>query len=534
MERVMGSIRIVLAVFLVIGGGIFPLFAGGLAAGTAIEPPANSATGVENRYEAQSTTNLVVAVSGTVLPDGGEITTTNNPTLSLELASDSTVEVVSVRIDGTTSQSYVPNATTLQETTTLNLDSGSHQLSIIVRTADSTMSYSATVIEDSAAPLMTFESPISAGFVGENGTYEQLNESYTLNQSSVRLTGNIQDQSAIKSALITRTYNYEYGGPQTAKRQIKITELANKTISQHLRLGPFQPDVGSGVNTLTVELRDEFGHIRTYETEIRVTDTAAPNITIAERKPVATRSAVKITAQASDRVGLTSVGFRLGPENGSGQQYIYAERNPMKQAITKTVTPTIDVIDGTRNITLLTTDYAGETTAREVSVNYTELVTPQIQFNEAQTGSVGPQTVQVAGRVDAGQITRVRVETLGPDGDTLDLNSVYSGGITENVSFTETLTTDIYPATIQVRAVDTTGTEHTKTIEVAQSEPIETSTGTTTQTTPQVTIEQNPPLAPIRDSSNKGILSAIVENLEMLAIGVLLLLGGGMVYTRLT
>ncbi|MUV59470.1 hypothetical protein [Halobacterium sp. CBA1126] len=500
---------------------------------------AEPATDDTHNYSQQTASpNISVTVGGTVLPAGETITTTNDPALTLTITADEPIEIISVRVDGETRRSYVPNSTTFAETTTLDLDAGTHDLAIVVRTADRTTTYAATVTEDSGAPLMTFESPISAGFVGPNGTYEQLNDTYTLNKSTVELRGRIHDQSNVEQVIIEHEYRYQYGTePRDTDTRIEITE-PNQTISRTLRLGPTQPDVGSGVNSLTIELRDEFGHVREYETTLRVEDTDPPNISVLKQYPVATRSAVRIDAEATDRVGLASVGLRIGPANGSGQQYLYTERQPTKQAISKVITPTVDVFDGTRNITLIATDQAGRTTTRELSVNYTELVTPQIQFNRSLSGSVDDRTVQAAGTVSEGQITRVRIETLTPDGETIDINSVYSGGVTENLTFRERLDAGSYPAAVRVRVLDVTGTEHTRRLALSQSEPADPLTRPTEQSadrgidtmseTTLGAVESSDPLEP--SSSNQssllgGLLSFISRH--ALAIGVLTAAGIG-------
>jgi|GEM_PF-4133279 len=498
-----------------------------------------SADGDTHSYSQQTVApNISVTVGDTLLPAGETITTTNNPELTLAIAADARIEIISVRVDEETRRSYVPNSTTYSETTTLDLDAGTHQLSVVVRTTEGTTTYDATVIEDSGAPLVTFESPISAGFVGPNGTYEQLNDTYTLNKSSIELRGRIHDQSNVEQVIIEHEYRYQYGGePRDTDTRIEITE-PNQTIARTLRLGPAQPDVGSGVNSLRIELRDEFGHIREYETTLRVEDTDPPNITVLEQYPVATRSAVRIDAEATDRVGLASVGLRIGPANGSGQQYLYTERQPTKQAISKLISPTVDVFDGTRNITLIATDQAGKTTTRELTVNYTELVTPQIQFNRSLSGSVDGQTVQAAGTVSNGQITRVRVETLSPDGDTIDINSVYSGGVTENVTFRERLDAESYPASVRVRVIDVTGAEHTRRLALSQSEPADPLTwpagqaGDQSMESTSVTtlqgVKSNDPIQPSNPNQSSlvsGLLSFIGRH--ALAIGAVTAAGIG-------
>lgn len=415
--------------------------------------------------------NISVKISETPVPDGGEFKTTNDPRFEMNVTSDSTIEIISVRIGQQTRRSYVPNATTFSDATRLKLSPRSNQLSIVVRTTSGTTTYSATVIEDSSAPLMTFKAPISAGFVGPNGTYEPMNSSYTLNKSRIDIAGTIHDQSAVEEVVIDHEYRYWFGGSQEyTDSQIVITD-PDDSIEHGLQLGPSQPSKDTGVNTIRITLRDEFGHEREYETDIRVQDTSSPTISILEREPIKTRSAVRIRARASDDTGLSSVGFRPGSANDSyGQEYLYIQRQPANQSLSEDVTTTVQVTDRTKNITLIATDTTGNTTTKQLTVNYTELVSPEIQFDWSTSRSLENDAIQIAGEVYSGQFTRVHVETVDPDGDTIDISSVYSGNVTDRTAFKTRLNAHVYPATVRVRAVDVTGTEHVRTVEVSQSE----------------------------------------------------------------
>jgi hypothetical protein len=324
---------------------------------------------------------------------------------------------------------------------------------------------------------MTFDAPVSAGFVGPNGTYEPLNSSYTLNKSRIAIAGTIHDRSAVDEVVIEHEYRYWFGGSQEYTTSRTVITDPGDSIREGLKLGPFQPAAGTGTNTVRITLRDEFGHEREYKTEIRATDSSSPTISIVEREPVDTRSAVRIRAVASDDVGLTSVGFRPGTVNSSyGQQYLYLQRQPANLSVSENVTTTVEVTDRTENITLLATDITGNTTTKQLTVNYTALVSPNFRFDWAASGALETGAIQIAGEVYDGQITRVHVETVDPDGDTIDISSVYSGNVTEQTAFKTQLDAGVYPATIRVRAIDATGTEHIRTVEISQSESINRST----------------------------------------------------------
>ncbi|WP_235167498.1 hypothetical protein [Halobacterium salinarum] len=535
---------LVVGVCVLIAGLVVP--AGGVAA----QPAVAGSDGAGNNIHAGApfatdqalnlTTNLTVA--GTPLPDGGSVTTADNPRLAMNVTSNATIEVISVRINDNTRRSYVPNATAFNESTRLDLDAGTHDLTTVVRTANGTTTYTGTITEDPNAPLVTFEAPMSAGFVGPDNEYEPLGNNYTVNQATVTLEGTIQDQSAVEYMEITRYYNYRPGGryrpdaEADAKREIEIPDPGD-SFSRELRLGPGRPSVGSGANRLQIEVADEYGNVRQYHTQITVNDTAAPEINVLDRRPVATRSAVEVSAEVTDSVGISSIGVRDGPVTGAGQDVLFTQRQPLQRPFSKTVTTTVPILDGTKAITLIATDQANHRTTRELAVNYSELVTPAIQFDNSLTGTAGAQRVQAVGRVYDGQISRVRVESLTPDGETIDINSVYSGGVTENVSFQELLDAEAYPAAVRVRVLDVTGTEHTKTIELSQSEPVDEvvveGAGTETETaggegdqadrTTLRNIESSPAVSPgtADQSGPLGTLTGLVSEYALPIVGLL-------------
>lgn len=412
--------------------------------------------------------NISVAINGATVSNGGKLTTTNDPDLRLHVTSDAKIEIVSVRIDDETRRSYAPNATSLSQTATLKLHAGHHELSVVVRTTEGTSTYSSTLIEDSAAPLVTFESPFEAGFVGPNGSYEQLNSTYTLNKSNIDIRGTIHDRSNVEEVVIEREYRYQYGGKQKTSDDQIVISTPGDSIAESLQLGPYQPDTGTGVNILQIELRDEMGYVRVYETTIKVNGSEPPSISIFDRELVETRSRVRIQAEATDQIGLASVGFRSGSGNSSyGQQYLFNEHQPSNYPVSKVVSPTVRVGGGTKNITLIATNHAGKTTTKEILINHTELITPIIRFDRSATRSLGTGGIKAVGEVYDGQITSVHIEALSPEGDIVDITSVHSDEMTDSLTFDEELSTSSYPATIRVRAVDSTGVEHTRAIELS-------------------------------------------------------------------
>ncbi|MFC6615627.1 hypothetical protein ACFQAS_11835 [Halopenitus salinus] len=466
---------------LVVVAALAGVAVGGAAATSASAGSMDEATDVEHAVDGPWTTGGIaqttgspgatidVSLDGTAVEDGGSITTGNDPTLSVRAESEGTIRIVSVRIDGRTVRSYAPNDTALETSTDLDLESGAHDLRVVVETDGSTTIYDATVTEDSTRPLMTFDSPFSTGFTGENNTYEGPKDEYTLNKSNILLEGSFHDESHVEKAIIETTYHYNYADNTRGERERIVLRDPGESISQRLRLGPNQPELGAGLNTLEITLFDAFDHVKKYRIEIRVEDTDPPEIEVLDREAVETRSAVRLHVRASDRVGVESVGTRLGPKDGSGLQYQLSPQPPGARPIEHTFTRTVEVPSGSETITVVAEDGTNPPAKREVTVNYTELVTPRVQFDREATEAVDGRRIRVRGRVYDGQISRVRVETVSPGGDVLDLNTAYTGGITDSVTIDETLRMDVYPATIRVRTIDVDGTEHVETIRVSQS-----------------------------------------------------------------
>ena len=517
------TLAIVLALVLSLGaGGV------GTATGEATGPTVASVAS-DSAIEAggeigPSPATLSVALDGTPVSDDGSITTADNPNLSIRAAGETRIDLIAVRIDGTTERSFAPNTTTFAETTQLDLTAGDHDLRIVVETNRSTKTFTATVVEDSIPPVMTFESPFST----ENSSiYGEPNDSYTLHEGEVLLQGTLHDHSSVERVDIDLAYNELGENSQWGYRNHTTIEDPGSSISHPLKLGPRTHPLGTGTNKLTVTLEDSFGQVRWYEVSLFVKDNEAPEIQVLDQTAVKERSAVEFTARARDRVGLRSVGSRIGPEDGAGLTYALPPTPVPSRPLEVTFTRTVPVLESSEVITISASD-GNQTTTRRYAVNYTELVTPRIDLAEADVESVRPGVIHVTGRVYDGSISRVYIETVAPDGDIIDLNQVHGGTITDTVEIDESLRMNVYPASVRVRAVDVSGTEHLRSIQLSRSNvtgdrltttpPTNTTTPptstqpetTTPTTTAQVTLsDSGPPLTSTDEGG--GVLDSIVR-----------------------
>ena len=474
------------------------------------------------QVEAEDTSEpqISVAVADRPVIDGGSITTGDDPELSIRAEAKNPIEVVSVRIDGETHRTFVPNVTTFEETMTLDIAAGERTLQVVVETSQSTTTYTATVTEDSVPPLMTFDSPFTTG--GKNASiYESPNANYTLNTSRVRVMGTLHDHSSVEKAVIETRYRSQ-SDAEFGSRNRTVIKNPGSSISQVVRFGPSEHSLGTGENQLRVSLTDAFGQTRQYEVDIFINDTDQPTIEIVNQTAVRTQSAIKIRAHVTDRVSLRSVGFRIGPADGNGLKHTLSPKPPGNRPLKHNFTAVVPVDDGTGNITIVADDGTGNDTTRQVTVNRTELVTPRMQLSANVIGRPNSDSnqIRVSGRVYDGRIAGVAVESINPDGTVADLEQVYGGGVTTSVMVQRRLRVNNYPARVQLRVMDSTGREHTRTIQLSpngsagstQRTPNEsTGTETSTETTNPAydTVDRTP--LPGSPSSTSGLLGSFLE-----------------------
>jgi len=487
----------------------------------ALTGSAGALAGVPGGFPQADATNISVTVRGELL-DNGSVTgekelsegerleLSGDPELALDVRSGSTIDIVSVRVDGRTRRSYVPNASSFNETTELDLDPGPHDVRVVVE-ADRTTSFAAELVNDPNGPLATFRSPFSAGFVGENGSYSAPEGNYTLEASEVALEADLHDRVGVDRVTVERVYEGEFRGTTVFDRERFRINDPGDSVSRSLRLGETGAGAENGTNALNVTLFDKFGQSQQYDVELRVNDTDDPEIEINNVEPKIERQAATIEFTVRDDVGVESVGYRLGDATGFGLKYLLFGQEPVERPVRESFSQTVRVTGSEDDITLVATDGAGHRTNLTRTVDYASLVRPRIQFVPNETGVVGERVVRVRGEVFDGQIVRVRAETVSSDGDVLDLVAVHGGSVTENVTVDQRLNTSIYPATVRIRAVDATGTEHVESFQLSQDDTLAGAGGSPAVTTPAATPEPPTPTpTPESGGSDGGPESQVV------------------------
>lgn len=440
----------------------------GLASGMGGE---NAQLGVQPDVQQQtdgstgaSPTTISVSVSNTTVDEGKSITTTDNPTITITADSDEEITHISLRVDGEIRHRYAPNSTSATESTALDLKPGEHVVKIVAKTDQSTTSSTITVVEDSTKPRMVFESPFST-----DGMYDDPENEYILNESAIQLNATLHDISSVERVVIRNRYSYENTEGESNLKKFVIDDPGD-SISKSIRLGPGKPKFDLGQNRMQITLVDSFGHRNTYEMEIFVQDIESPEIEILDRTAVKNRQAVRVDIRATDNVGIKSLGTRMGNAQDQGVDYRFYEEPTGSRPLEYEFSKTVPVPNTTAKMTVVAVDGFNNVSTRSVTLDYGELVSPEIHLDNDSITAVGNKEIRVEGSVSEGHISSVYVETVDSSGEVVDLKEVYDGSPTESVQIDETLESALVFPELRVRTIDTMGNEQVQTISYSAPE----------------------------------------------------------------
>lgn len=486
---ILTSVLVFCVVFMTGSGGVAPVSpAEATSVGTvsSISAPIVAETGVQAQVDESHSAediDLDVRISGEILEngeiidetavdDGDEVTISGDLELQMNIQSPSTIDLVSVRLGGETRRSYTPDTRSFNESTELSLGPGRYDDVTIVVEANATRTMQMVLVSDQRAPLATFRSPFEAGFVGENGSYVSINDTYTLDESDVRIDLDFSDRVDVKRAVLNWRYEYNSNTTQPIVGRAEFRpDNPNNGISEQHRLGWYDAESDAGKNTLSLEVEDAFGKVRTHEITVLVNDSDTPDITVTNKSSLRGERAVRLNFTASDRVGLKSVGAR---QESSALKYLIFQRAPLERPTEQDFSQVVSVPRGTTNITLVAEDSAGNTKRVKEKLNYTEPAPPTIRFHpdEIKVRGKDGSTIRARGTVSNGQIVRVRVETVAPGGEILDVETVYEGegDSTDRVDIDKQLRAGVDPVRLRARVVDITGAENVKSLQLSEDD----------------------------------------------------------------
>jgi hypothetical protein len=435
----------------------------------------------------RSVTQLNVTINGEHVASGERVTTTDDPRLAVTVTSQARISLLSLRVDGRTHRSYTPNTTNFSHAVTLDLRSGPHDVEIVVKTPDDVNESRLTVIEDSAPPTMQFTKPISVAGVS-------LEESYDVERSRVTIAGTIQDRSNVTKVEIEHTYRYTQAGQSEGGHNRTVVRNPNGSISWPVQLIPPQQTSTETANQIEITLHDQFDQIRQYEFNLTVTDNTRPEIAITDLEALYRTSEVRVNFSVSDAAAIRSVRVSTTTDPNVGRNLLLS-LDPEEQPVEADFTHTVAVDEGSPIITLVATDASGQERVVSRELNYSALITPKTRLETRRTRFRGEDRVSAVGTISEGKITRVRVETVAPNGTVLDIQTVHSGTVVSHVEMNETLQaeTDIYPVRVRVRTLDITGAEYLESVTLSRPSITRTQTETAPPQSTTERLTRSPP-----------------------------------------
>lgn len=449
-----------------------------------------------------------VAVDGTPIRDGETVTVTDDPALTIDVAGSESIESVTVRVDGEVRESFAPNATTFHERITLDLTDGTHTVTVAVEPG--AHSLTATVRKDSRAPLVTFTSPFES--TGRPPTGE-----VAIERGDATLAADLDDLSGVREVRIERVYEWRFAGRSRRSLETYRIENPGDNVSQPILFG-------LGRNELRVEAVDVHGHRRTHEITVWVLDDRPPTIDLDRFERIGDR--LHVAGTVSDEVKVSDLSYLVGRSAQRAFVLNPTSSGPDRARVNARFEFTAPVTDATESITLVAADVAGNTRRWEVPLDYREHLAPTVTVDESAT-RVRDGGVDVVGSVTDGQVTRVVVESIGPDGTVVDRLTVYDGAATSGVEVRGRVVAAAGETTVVIRAVDADGRDHRASVTLATptATPAETPTVTAT-TVPTRTTTPTPTTAtPAVDggadgdresTSGRGPLSAALVTVSVI------------------
>jgi hypothetical protein len=408
---------------------------------------------------------ITVTVDGTTVADGERTLVESDPTVGVTVDADRTIRVVSVRVDGTTERRFTPNATSFDESVDLDLQSGDHTLSVVVKTDDVT-THEVTVTKDTERPYVAYTAPF------ETETYAPPPAQATVNRTQVTLAGEFTDVTGVSHLRIVRTVEYEVGSTTRVDRETYDASDLNGSFAEPIFLG-------IGDNNVTARYHDELGHVREHQFTLTVQDTAPPtlsNLSAVREGP----ETLRIRGRATDNGQLRSVS--ISPREDVGTTYLMdpGVGRPDPERRTTRFDSNVSLHPGVTAVVVTATDTSGNAVERTVSVRRT--VAPELRFDRGGTRYVNGSAVVARGVATDGEIVAASVETVDPDtGDVVDLVSIHDGDIVTDLTFERHLEApDGDDVLVRLRVIDSRGTEHVTTLD--RTLRVETPTATPTGT----------------------------------------------------
>ena len=396
---------------------------------------------------------VTVSTAGEEISEGEVIETTGKPTVSISVSDDSVINVVEVRIDGDSAETYEPNSSSFSTSTSLDTSNGNQDVNIIVK-SDSVKTFKFNVVHDSIPPVIEYTSPIQR-YSGRSSP-----SNITVDGAYVNLSGNISDTTGVSRINIRRTYNHSSTSSSGQSVRTHRTDNPQGNFSRQLFLG-------SGENDLRVRYTDKMGNIRRHEFTITVSDSESPKINLTVPNETSNQQA-RVQATITDNVQLQSVTVER-PDETKFRPITGVSPELDPDTLSANVDRQIRVAEGKNNISITATDRAGNSASESTTVVYNRQIKPNITIHRNQTQIINGN-LSLRSKVVQGEVTRVSVEAVDSTSmDIVDFQLLYTGSKRERINIDEKINLGSGRTRVQIIAVDSEGKSHSKTL-LADSE----------------------------------------------------------------
>ena len=367
-----------------------------------------------------------VAVDGESVANGGERIVQSDPTVNVTVASNTSIDLIEIRVDGEIRHSYRPENRSFSRAVPLDLGLDDNAVEIIAA-AERVSTFEATVTKRTGAPRVKYTSPFTTTVKG--GPPDET----TVPTGAVTIAGSLHTVSTVDRVTIERTFEYDLGDGNETDRDMYRIEDPGEEFSQDLRLGV-------GENDIVMRYVDAAGKTNTDEFTLVVDDETAPTMKL-DVPNVSYSDSARVRGYASDETKLDRVTLERVDADGSQVLLTGTDPGPDTERLNVTVDTraALHYTDEPNEFRLVVEDTAGNTNEQEFAIEHDP--DPQVSVSVRETNTTA-ETVRLAGNITGAGVTRVTLETIDTDsGERLDIVRAHeTADPVDPVAFDRTLT----------------------------------------------------------------------------------------------